>query len=463
MADQRNMMNSTVEASAHRAQARVRLGSRATAAGLAMITSLILLPIGCDGSDATGTDAGSGQKEQSEASPSATSAPAGTDGESSGSRLDQVLETRDPFERARRLGALLPELGPEAVPEVKAVLDRFRLDLNAVDFDLLVRFWANHDPRAATIWTFKRASPHYKTAAAQTVIEIWASKDPAAALVAAENALRLSDEDVARAVQMALVRGWFQADREGLERYIYGLGSGLKRQRALFAYALTLAAEEGSEAVAHWAESVSDEDGRYKMAVYRQTLAALAWGDPEAAARFCDTHCDGPFGGRLRIVLIRTRIRDGADGAEILEWVAGTGTPAETEEQIEKRQHELWVAYAQWAFRDREEAVRWMREQIESDVPPAWIKSLYGEFARQVSVDSPEEAIQWAQKIEEAAERELSLVRIARRWRRQDEAAAEAWLQQSDLPERARQSARDTSLPDNLPKRRPRDPWAEDV
>ena len=102
----------------------------------------------------------------------------------------------------------------------------------------------------ATIWTFKRASPRYKIAASQTVIEIWASKDPAAALVAADNALRLADENVARAVRTALVRSWFQADRDGLERYIYELGSGFKRQRAIFTYALILAAEEESEAVA---------------------------------------------------------------------------------------------------------------------------------------------------------------------------------------------------------------------
>ena len=414
-----------------------------TAVALATVACLaVALSISCDGSGPSDTDA-AGAKTDLSATP--------TDG-SSGSRLDQVLETRNPFERARRLGALLPELGPEAIPDVQAVLERFRLHLGAVEFDLLVRFWATHDPEAATIWTFKRASPLYRSAASQTVIEVWARQDPAAALVATENALRMADEDVARTVQLALVRGWFHADRDELERYIYSLGSGLKQQRALFAFALTLAAEEGSEAVTSWAASQPEDDARYKTAVYRQVLSALAWGDPAEAVRFCDAHCDGPFGSRLRVVLIRTRIRDGAEGAEVLEWVGRT--PAETEAQIEERAHEIWVAYALWARRDREGALEWMQEQIDSPDPPAWITPLYGEFARQVSADSPEEAIQWAQKIDEDGERELTLVRIARRWLRQDEAAAEAWLEQSDLSDRARQSARDLSIPDNLPEPR---------
>jgi len=447
MRETRLEKNPTADAARHRPRLRgawtssVSARPRNAAIVLATVAGLAgPLSIGCDGSEPSGADAGRTKTEP----------PAASTAASPGSRLDQVLETRDPFERARRLGELLPQLGPEAIPDVQAVLDRFRLHLGAVDFDLLVRFWATHDPEAATAWTFKRASPLYRSAASQTVIEVWARQDPAAALVAVENALRMADEDVARTVQLALVRGWFHADRDELERYIYSLGSGIKRQRAIFAFALTLAAEEGSEAVTSWAESLPEDDPRYKTAVFRQVLSALAWGDPAEAVRFCDAHCDGPFGSRLRVVLIRTRLRDGAEGAEVVEWVGGT--PAETEAQIEERAHEIWVAYALWARRDRKEALEWMRRQIDSPKPPAWITPLYGEFARQVSVDSPEEAIQWAQKIDEEGERELTLVRIARRWLRQDEAAAEAWLEQSDLSERARQSARDLSLPENLPE-----------
>ena len=66
------------------------------------------------------------------------------------------------------------------------------------------------------------------------------------------------------------------------------------------------------------------------------------------------------------------------------------------------------------------------------------------------------EAIQWAERVEYEAARELLLVRIARAWLSQDEEAAEAWLSQSSLSERAREEARDTTRPTYLPEASPR-------
>lgn len=404
----------------------------------------------CEGSQDTETR---GSQTTPPTLPSAADA-RGVD-QGSEARLNAVLQSRDPYERARLLGELLPELDAEAIPLVESVLDRFRLHLGPVDFDLLIRFWAEHDPKAATMWTFKRASPVYKTTASRTVIEVWAEKDPAGALVAAENALRDADIEVARAVQMALVRGWFETDRPGLDRYIYDLGAGIHRQRAIFAYALTVAEREGSDALIRWAEAVPEDDPRYKASVYQQVLSALSWSDMEAAVRFCNAQCDGPFGGRLRNVLIGTRLRNGDEGSEVVQWVANS-RPTE-EERLDLWKQQLWTSYAQWAFKEREKAVEWMREMLESEAPPDWTGLLVGEFARQLSVDSPGDAIRWAEQIDDEGDRELTLIRIARRWRRQDEAAAEAWLADSPLSEQARTRARDLSQPDNLPTRKKRE------
>jgi hypothetical protein len=371
----------------------------------------------------------------------------------SGGSLADALRDPDPYARARSLGALLPTLGPEAVPEVQRALDEFRLDLGAVEFELLLRFWASQEPAEATAWTFKHASPLYRIAAARTVIEIWAAADPAAAVVAVESATAEASEDVARVGQLALVQGWFRTDRPGLEKYIYGLGSGVKRQRSLFAYVLALAAAEGSDAAMRWGESIPEDDPRYKLEVYRQLMSALTWADMPAAGRFCDAHCDGPFGKALRNVLVRTRLRSGEYGGDVVEWVARV--PERGEEQRANKRHSLWVAYATWAYRDRESALDWMVQKIaEAEEPEPWVRFLYAEYARQLAADSPEEAIQWAERVEDEADRELTLVRIARFWRTQDEEAAEAWLSQSSLSEQAREQARNTKMPNYLPGRR---------
>jgi hypothetical protein len=265
--------------------------------------------------------------------PPQTARPAKTQTDATSRALNDALRDPNPYARARNLGTLLPTLGPESLPAVKALLDHFRLDLGAVEFELLLRFWAAHEPAEATTWTFKHASPLFRTTAARTVMEIWAEADPASAVVVAEQALAESDEEVARVVQMALVQGWFKSDRESLERYIYTLGSGMKRQRAIFGYLLSLAAAEGSDAAIAWAESTSEEDVRYRLEVFRQLMSALAWADTEAAMRFCDAHCDGRYGKGLRNVLIRSRLRNGEHGGEIVEWVAQVPETSEVQQQ----------------------------------------------------------------------------------------------------------------------------------
>lgn len=407
--------------------------------GVAALAGLLLG--GCDGSEAP----------KSAASAPNSTTPAGTPEQTEAEfsrRLAEVLAEPDPYQRARRLGALLPELGPEVVPEIRRTLNAFPMELGAVEYELLTRFWAAYDPEAATTWAFDRSSPPtFRTVAARIAIEAWAEKDPASALAAADEALTMAvDQELARVIQVGLVRGWFRSDRAGLERYIYDLGHGTRRQRALFAYTLTIAASEGSEALIRWAESAPEDDERFKLNIYRQTMSALSIRDMDAAVRFCDHHCGGPYGSRLRLILARTRIRNGEDGGKVVEWI-GRGLVLSEDDDVE----ELPLLFGFWALRDRGGALAWMKEQIRSDAPPAWLPHLYAEYARQLGPEDPVEAIRWAEQVEGETDRERILIRIVRSWLKQDEEAAEAWLDRSSLSEAARRRALDLSAPTYLP------------
>ena len=98
----------------------------------------------------------------------------------------------------------------------------------------------------------------------------------------------------------------------------------------------------------------------------------------------------------------------------------------------------------------------WIEQKLAGTAPEPWLRPLIGTYALQLAADSPAEAIPWAERVEYEAARELLLVRIARRWLSQDEEAAEAWLSQSPLSERAREEARDTTRPTYLPEASPR-------
>jgi hypothetical protein len=99
------------------------------------------------------------------------------------------------------------------------------------------------------------------------------------------------------------------------------------------------------------------------------------------------------------------------------------------------------LTFALWGRRDREAALGWMATQTTGE-PEAWLRPIYPVYAKLLAADAPTEAIQWAERIEKAPERELVLIKVARVWRYLDEAAAEAWLLESSLSEEAREKVR---------------------
>ncbi len=361
-----------------------------------------------------------------------------------GESIAELLREPDPYARVKKLATRLPELGPESVPEVEQALLKGMAGMGVAEFELLMRSWASHDPRAASLWAIELGAPRFRSSGIEVAVELWAAADPAAAVAGVTPAAQSVDRELAQAVQKALVRGWFQSDRPGLERYIEGLGSSIQQQRSVLAYAQALLAAEGSDSLMRWAERIPGADDRFRRAVYRQVSTALAWADPEAARRWCDAQCEGPHGASLRSAIVRTWLHTGEDMGKVLEWVARAP-------EGQSQTHALRTGFETWALDDRDDALHWMEQQI-AEGPAPWVRKLFGAYARQLSVRSPAAAIEWAERIETESAREEVLVRIARRWLRQDSAAAERWLDQSPLSEKARAKARDLSVPDHLPE-----------
>jgi hypothetical protein len=238
--------------------------------------------------------------------------------------------------------------------------------------------------------------------------------------------------DVRDAVQVALVRGWFAANPAELVQFIHDIGMGFPRQRALSTYIRAVIQTQGTDAVMRWAESVPDDDATYKTAVYRQVSAALPLFDHEAGLRWCEAHCDGPYGKNLRNIFAIRWAQ--SDAAATLAWLSS-----------EPEGHDTTLAvrstFADWGRTDREAALGWMAAQTTGE-PDPWLRPIFPVYARLLAVDSPADAIEWAERIEADKERESVLIEVARAWRRVDEAATEAWLLESSLSEEAREQVR---------------------
>jgi hypothetical protein len=343
-----------------------------------------------------------------------------------------VLRDPDAFSRARRLATLLPTLGPEVLPEVRAALEDTSLELWATEIELLVRFWATHEPAEATHWAYTWSSPGYGTAAIAVALEMWAREDPEAALQHART--HPGSKTGNMMAQIVLVRGWYQSGRPGLEDYLSDLGEQtFEQQRALGTLARITIQRDGPEAVMRWAESLPDEPASFKLAAFRQVGTELAEADLDAARRWCDAHCDGPFGGNVRKrIATRWVVRD---GPAAMEWLSTQTAGAD-------RDFAVRIVFRGWVFLDREAAFRWMAPKGPDGLEP-WLKPAVVIYTNFLAQDDAAGAAKWAPLIEDEEEREIAFIGLARRWREQDEAAAEAWLRQSPLSEEAREKARE--------------------
>ncbi|MGH7338377.1 MAG: hypothetical protein ACREI7_12405, partial [Myxococcota bacterium] len=98
--------------------------------------------------------------------------------------LIALVAEEDDFAKARKLGALLPTLGPESLPAVKeALAEAAALEMNAVEFELLLRYWTMHDTKGAAHYALGKAPNAYSVAAIRSAVVPWVKADPEQSLV----------------------------------------------------------------------------------------------------------------------------------------------------------------------------------------------------------------------------------------------------------------------------------------
>lgn len=356
-----------------------------------------------------------------------------------GETLEAALRDRNPWSRARRLAELFANSGPEAVPEVAERLQSPMTALGAAELDLLLRYWATHEPEAAARWAAEESPKGNRFAAVLTTVEVWAEQEPRAVAAFIDREWS-KDQEVYGPARVALVRGWFTRDPEGLVSHMQLLGYGLDRQRLLSPFVKLLIRRLGPAEAAKWAESLPEEDEDFKVDVYRLLASALTLLDLEAALRWCEAQCDGPYDKDLRTTIATRWLR--RDGAAAFTWLSEAPPSPE-------RSRGLRFGYLDWAKEDRDAALAFMRESLAGE-PRDWHPEIYAIYARVLALHSPAEAIEWADRVDDEEQREAVLVQIARHWRTLDEDAAEVWLLQSPLSEEAREQVR-APLPNQQP------------
>jgi len=318
------------------------------------------------------------------------------------------------------LAAVLPALGPDSIPEILAILQDESLDPGAAGTELMVRWWAEQDPKGAANWAFLKASPGYKILAVVAAMDTWAGNDPGAAWEYIQ-AMSAMSGDALDAAQIAMVRGWFDSGKPGLTTFIEKLGMGDTQQRAISTFARKTIQRDGAEAIIAWADSIpgTPENKAFKLAVHRQVASQVALADPAAAADWCDRVCDGEHGSMVRS-LIAQRWAD-QSGLPAMEWVATQPPNQETAFAVQG-------AFRGWFREDREALMEWVNGFGPDRVEPWFQPALEGLAIYVGKAGDPLEGIRWAEAITDPEARSRTTVTVIRNWRNKDAEAADAWI-----------------------------------
>jgi len=391
-------------------------------------------PESSDGSRSAASDPAAATPPTADAGAESTSQGTEAEPASEAARaIDDALQQTDPFARAARLATLLPRLGGEATEPARNALLSARRDLDPVESLLLLRAWALNEPAKAAAWSLYRTPTSFRNPASILAVEIFAEHDPKSAADAVNNFSLLPGVNTGP-VQVALFRGWYDSGEPGLLEYIETLGIGTAQQRGLAIYARRTAQRQGPAATIRWVESLPDEPKSFKLAAFRQAGSELAQLSPPDAVAFCDAHCDGPFGDSVRKLVAQRWAAQ--DGEAAMAWLASSQPGTQRDRAVNG-------AFSGWWRNDREGLIRWAEAQVATGVPD-WMQPMLEFLAANVArIDSPEAGLEWVERIENPEIRERSMVNVALIWRKQDEAAADAWLAQSPLSEEAREAVRD--------------------
>jgi hypothetical protein len=344
--------------------------------------------------------------------------------ETAGQRVREILAGNDPLQRAAELAALFPRLGPDAVPAVTAAYDAAALDGGDTELVLLATWWARFDPEAAHRWTSSDWRAAYGSVLG-ALFRSWARSEPEKAW---NRALALTFAGHRELATDAAITGWDESGQPGLVEFVRALPAGPPQQRVAEVLARRRVVSLGAQGALRWVEELPDDEfktvllTRIASSVARaDARAAAAWAEPQIAAAKRPTGLPRRIGTRW--------IHQ--DPQATLAWLASL--PAG-----EDRNDGVTESFRDWLKRDPAAARAW----IESTEMEAWNEPAFGLYARSaIAYEDPLKALQMVARITDQPLRDYLTTVIARAWLERDRDAADAWIQQADLPEGVRERA----------------------
>jgi hypothetical protein len=160
----------------------------------------------------------------------------------------------------------------------------------------------------------------------------------------------------------------------------------------------------------------------------------------------------------LRVASAAANFKHGAP--EVAEWATPVIVSAEQPTQLPRRIGTRWVkhdplaamawlsslpagvdrddgvieSYRDWMVNDFPAAEKWIREKIGAEEIEAWCEPAVSVFTKTNGLSRPAESLEIAARFKDESLRDTTRVLILVHWFKRDPAAAQAWLDEADLP-----------------------------
>jgi len=274
----------------------------------------------------------------------------------------------------------LKDLAPETlVPEQKErLLSLGIIKWSQKDPPAAANFLAQTYPNAARRVTSPSAGDGDLITAVKGVAANWGGKDPQAAL----SWFKKSEPENTIGVQSAII-GWWKTDAKAAAAYVRS-HTTTPNERDVAAAVCGPMAEQDPQAAMQWSEWMKDERSRNQMRVAIATLWATK--APKEASAWAEQ-------------------RSGDDAKRVINSVANA-----------------------WAASDAKAVEQWIGT-LKDFKRDAAIRG----YAKAVMKTSPEQALDWAQKIHEVKVKDSLMKLIASEWAKTHPQEAKAWVDKSKL------------------------------
>lgn len=347
--------------------------------------------------------------------------------------LGSILRVVEPRQRAVQLVDYFEAARTDELPAIKLAYEEARPFVDNLAGSVLALWWTNQDPIAAYEEGLAAAWIEPDVWAA-TVVREWARLAPEAALRKVREVNQAGgDEGWTRTLVLALVRGWFDGDRDPrpLIDLTRTLPIGRPQKEVLDVLFYRTMEKRGWPSVIEIVEGLPDSaDRNFKRDAFKRLATVLAAEEPLLAVEWIGRHVDGPYGEHLQRRVGRRWAHD--DGQAALTWAMSLP-------EVEAKDAVVQEAFRGWNSADVDAAARWIdaQESVPRLEGPLRM-SILGRAERR----GPALAMARVEALPESAFRARLVEDVARIWLRKDAAAAEAWLARQELSSEAERAIR---------------------